>query len=105
MVINSKISLVMFRRKRKIPHRKPIRFYGVELKGGFRVKYLVVHLDSKLKWGKHVEYGTKKATTSIMICRSFAGKQWGCNPRILRWIYMVIVKPTITYRVIGWGNE
>lgn len=40
-----------------------------------------------------------------MICRRLAGKSWGCNPYILRWMYTMMVRPIITYGAIAWGKR
>jgi len=40
-----------------------------------------------------------------MVCRNIAGKTWGCNPSILRWMYAMIVRPMITYGAVVWHRK
>ena len=54
---------------------------------------------------KHADKATRKATRALMICRSLAGKSWGCSPSILRWMYIAIVRPTLTYGAIAWAKR
>lgn len=101
----AKTTLVPFTRKRRLPRLRNIQFSGVELEWKSEVKYLGVTLDEKLLWNRHVEEVTKKATTALMTCRSYAGKSWGCNPRILRWMYTMMVRPVITYGSVAWASR
>ncbi|GJQ81929.1 hypothetical protein Trydic_g20396 [Trypoxylus dichotomus] len=45
---------------------------------------------------------THKATRALMICQHPAGKTRGCNQNILRWLYISIVRSTVTYGAITW---
>jgi ribonuclease HI len=100
----SKTTIVPFTRKRKL-NSKEIRVGGVVVRQDKEVKYLGVILDSKLLWGRHVEEVAAKATRSLMICRRIAGKSWGCRPKTLRWMYVSIVRPMITYAAVVWGGR
>src|SRR5699024_6065924 len=78
---------------------------GVIIEQKSKVKYLEVTLDSKLLWNKHVETTVSKATEALMVSRNLAGTTWGCNPNILRWTYIMIVRPIITYGAIAWHSK
>ncbi|XP_036319943.1 uncharacterized protein LOC118734325 [Rhagoletis pomonella] len=78
---------------------------GVAISVATEVKYLGLTLDSKLLWRAHVDAVTSKATRAMMVCKSLAGKSWGCTPRILRWMYTMIVKPIVTYGAVAWYSR
>ncbi len=69
------------------------------------VKYLGFTLDSTLRWKQHVDLTLAKATKALMVCNRLAGKSWGCNPRIIRWLYTMIVRPIITYGAVAWVSK
>jgi len=66
------------------------------------VKFLRITLDHKLLWNRHIQETASKDTSALMVCRSLAGKTWGCNPSILRWMYTSMIRPIITYGAAGW---
>jgi len=68
-------------------------------------KYLELTLDLKLIWNRHVEKIASKARSSLMVYRNIAGKTWGCNPSILRWMSTMIVRPMITYGAVVWYRK
>lgn len=101
----NKTTIITFTRKRLLTHMKPIRLAGVTINQKQEVKYLGVTLDSKLTWKKHAEVVVSKATRALMVCRSLAGKTWGCKPKTLRWMYTMMVRPIITYGAIAWADR
>jgi ribonuclease HI len=98
----SKTELIMFTRKRKIPKIKAPRLNNVELNFRKKVKYLGVVLDEKLTFKEHLEEKCDKANVIIWQCRSAIGRKWGLRPAIIRWIYMAVIKPMITYGAVVW---
>lgn len=100
-----KTTVVPFTRKRKLQHIRPIKLNGEEIMLEKEVKFLGVILDSKLLWKRHMEVVVNKATRALMVCRSLAGKTWGCNPSILRWMYTMMVRPIITYGAVAWARR
>lgn len=100
-----KTAVVVFTRRTKLPGMKPILLNGVEVASQKQFKYLGVTLDSTLIWDQHVNNVCEKATTAMMICRRLAGKSWGCNPKILHWMFNSIVKPRITYGAVAWATR
>ncbi|GJQ71563.1 putative unfolded protein binding protein [Trypoxylus dichotomus] len=94
---SSKTTIVPVTKKRKISNMKDIRLDGTLIECKSEVKCLGITLDKKLLWSRNIALTTNKAT---MICRNLAGKRWGCNPNILRWLCISIVRPTVTYAAI-----
>ena len=66
------------------------------------MKYLGVHLDSKLNWKIHVDAQYQKAITSFYQVRRVTGKTWGLSPKVIRWIYTAIVRPMVAYGAAVW---
>uniref|UniRef100_A0A170VB71 Reverse transcriptase n=1 Tax=Triatoma infestans TaxID=30076 RepID=A0A170VB71_TRIIF len=52
-----------------------------------------------------VELTANKAIRALMVCRRVAGKSWGCPPRILIWMYTMLVRPIITYGAVAWYSR
>ncbi|GJQ77825.1 hypothetical protein Trydic_g16082 [Trypoxylus dichotomus] len=77
----------------------------IAIECGSEVKYLGITLHKKLLWNKHIALTTNKAIGALMICRTLAGKTWVCNPNILRWLYINILTPTVTYGAIPWFQK
>jgi len=44
-------------------------------------------------------------TRSLFTCKNIAGKSWGTSPRIIRWLYLLVVRPILTYGAIAWGDR
>ena len=61
-----------------------------------------VTLDSKLTWKPHVTRIARKATAALLQCRQIVGRAWGLNPTSMRWIYIAMIRPVITYACTSW---
>ena len=101
----AKTTLVAFTKRRLLPNLKQITINGTLVEWKQEAKYLGVILDSKLKWHKHLEATESKAIRTLMMCRNIAGKNWGCTPKILRWMYTMMVRPIITYGAVAWAGR
>lgn len=100
-----KTGIVIFTNKRKLPGWKPIKLGDTEIKVYKQFKYLGVILDDKLTWNPQIDEVCVKATKALMVCNRLAGKNWGCNPKILHWMYTMIVRPRLTYGAIAWADK
>ena len=100
----AKTCIIPFTSRRKTNFRQ-ISIEGNPLEWKKEIKYLGVTLDSKLTFSKHIEETVSKATRALMICRRLAGKNWGCTPKILRQMYLTIVRPITTYGCVVWANR
>jgi ribonuclease HI len=101
----SKTEMVLFTHRRKIEGLLPVTFYGKELKLSTKVKYLGVWLDSKLNWKDHVDHKCQKALAAFYQVRRAVGKTWGLSPKVVHWIYTVIIRPMITYAAVVWWRR
>jgi len=62
------------------------------------VKYLGVILDSRPTWREHVDVNVRKAHNLLWTC----GVTWGLRPRVVQWLYISIIRPSITFASLVW---
>lgn len=82
-----------------------IKFFNQTLICSDEVKFLGVFFDKRLSWSKHSEYCINKAKRIFWSCRNAVGRTWGLNPRILNWIYSMIICPILTYGAVVWWSR
>jgi hypothetical protein len=97
-----KTGLVAFTRKRKLQGFFEPQFLGVKLSLSGTVKYLGVILDSRLTRREHVEVKVKKAHNLLWACRRACGVGWGLRPKVVHWLYVTIIRPTISFASLVW---
>ena len=66
------------------------------------VKYLGVVLDSRLTWRKHVNIKLRKAYNLLWACRRAYGATWGLTPQVVHWLYVSIIRSSITFASLIW---
>lgn len=99
----TKTCVVPFTRRRKT-NFKQVTINGTPIEWKREVKYLGVTLDSHLNFNQHVAEVTTKATRAMLLCRRLAGKSWGCSPKIMRQLYLTMVRPIILYGCAVWAG-
>ena len=97
-----KADMVVFTRKRKLDGFFEPLFFGVTLHRSEAVKYLGVILDSRLFWREHVSAKVRKAHNSLWACRRAFGSAWGLRPKVVYWLYVSIIRPSITFASVVW---
>jgi hypothetical protein len=97
-----KTGLVAFTRKRKLQGLFEPLLFGVTLRLSRSVKYLGVVLDSRLTWKEHVEAKARKAHNLLWACRRSFGARWGPGPKVVHWLYVAIVRSTISFASLVW---
>ena len=100
-----KTALILFTRKRKIRGIRTLKFYGRDLSLVHQVKHLGVLLDSKLNWGPHLEFRTKKACRILGQSRRAIGNMWGLGSKQCLFIYKMLVKPYFLYGSVVWWKK
>jgi hypothetical protein len=97
-----KTGLVTFTRKRNLPAFFVPRLYGKILQHSESVKYLGVILDAFLTWKKHVDARVKKDQNSLCACRRACGRVWGLRPKVVHWLYVSVITPSVTFSSLVW---
>lgn len=100
----TKTIAVPFTKRRKM-NLNTLTYEGQEIKYEKEVTYLGIVMDKELRWHKHQEKVMSKAKKAIMICSRMASGRWGCQPKIMLWMYNIMVKPIITYGAIVWSER
>ena len=98
----SETEMILFTRKYKPEKLSPITFYGKELIFSTQVKYLGVILDPKLNWQLHLDAKCNKAIVSFYQLMGSIGKTWGITPKITRWMYTAVIRPSLSYASLVW---
>jgi len=97
-----KTGFVAFIRRRKLPGFFEPHLFGVTLCRSMSVKYLGVVLDSQLTWREHVDVKVRKAHNLFWACRRAYGVKWGLRPTVVHWLYVSIIRPSITFFSLVW---
>lgn len=61
------------------------------------MKILGIHLDSKLKWGPHVNLTAAKAAAHMASITGLTKSTWGATFARARQIYAAVVRPVLSY--------
>ena len=75
----------------------------VELSASTR--YPGVQLDSKLLWTTHFNKVAARPKQYLMQLMGALNKKWGPKPKLVRWIYIAIVRPRITFAALVWSHN
>ena len=70
-----------------------------------QVKYLGVILDPKLNWQLHLDAKCSKAIVTFYQLRGSIGKTWGITPKITRWMYTAVIRPSLSYASLVWWPQ
>jgi hypothetical protein len=59
-------------------------------------------LDARLTWMEHVDAKVRKDRNVMWACRRACGGKWGFRPRVVYWLYVSVVRPSVTYASLVW---
>jgi hypothetical protein len=77
---------------------------GKELDWSVTGKYLGVTLDRTLQWTSHIFEKLKKAKRQLFMYKLLVGQHFGPQPQYMRWMYMGIVRPSLSYGAVVWWH-
>ena len=100
--LKTKIIMFTWRRKWKLP--KDLLLDGKTIDLSHSIKFLGIHLDTKLSFNEHIKHITKKATMSLMQCKRAIGPTWGLSPGSCKLIYEKAIRPILSYGSLVWIN-
>ena len=96
---------MVFTRKNKEYQQYNIKMNGVSIPHSPSVMYLGVLLDRKIRWQDHIRSKIGKAKKLLMTIAQATRNIWGPSPKMMRWAYVGIVRPVLTYAALIWGHE
>jgi hypothetical protein len=97
--------IVPFTRKRDLRGLREPTLSGHKLQLTTEVKYLRLTLDKGLTWKIQLENVINKAYRAFWSCKGTLGKTWGLKPKVLHWIYIMIIRPVLTYGSTVWRTR
>lgn len=100
----SKTEMVLFTHRRNVS-LPVIKLKEIEIPISKKCKYLGVILDNRLNWNEHVNHVVNKAKAAFWTLRRTCGCSWGLSPKIVRFIYLSVIRPTITYGCLTWWKK
>ena len=101
----TKTQLILFRTKNKKFKLDPIVIRGQTLHLTDEVTYLGVILDKYLSWTPHITAKTIVANKKLKMTKALIGKEWGLEPKALRYIYNDVIFPGISYACFVWQHK
>lgn len=66
--------------------------------------YLGLMLDSELSWGPHIDYICNRAQQRLNILRSLIGVDWGSDPKVLKNLYISLMRSQFDYGCIFYAD-
>ena len=99
-----KTVVVMFTRATRTFHRL-VRMEGQLIPYSDSVVYLGVTLDKEMKWQIHIQNKITKAKGLLMKMANLTHSYWGPKPKLMRWMYTGIVRPTVSYAAMVWAHQ
>jgi hypothetical protein len=97
--------VVPFTRKRDLRGLKERTLSGHKLQLATEVKYLGLTLDKGLTWKTQLGNVINKAYSAFWTCKGAFGKTWGLKPKVLHWIYIMIIRHILTYGATVWWTR
>ena len=94
----------MFSRATK-PFTRLVRMEGELIPYSDTVVYLGVTMDKELKWLPHIRNKLKKAKALLLKMASLTQSYWGPQPKLMKWMYTGIVRPTVSYAAMVWAHK
>jgi len=94
-----------YRIKNEYKKLRPLQLFGETLEYSKEVKYLGIILDTNLNWNAHLSYVMNKASIILWTSRSMVSQTWGLQPKMVMWLYKMIVVPVISYASVVWWTK
>jgi len=66
------------------------------------VKYLVLFLDKGLTWKAQLTNMMKEVYRAFWTCKHTFGKTWVLKPRVVHWMYSIVMRPILTNSTTVW---
>ncbi len=97
----AKAEAMVITRTRKIEVTN-LNLYGKPIKWVTTFIYLGIMIHFKLNWKFHIEYAVDKATSAYHQIRKMVGKNWGLQPKQMKWLYTDVIRQSLAYGAGIW---
>jgi hypothetical protein len=97
-----KTGFAAFTRRRKLPGFFEPHLFEMTLHCSMSVKYLGVILELQLTWREHLDAKVRKAHCLLWACKRAYGVTWGLRPRVVYWVYVSTIRPSVTFASLVW---
>ena len=84
---------------------KKLKVEGIEVPYSDSLKYLGVTFRRDMNWTPYALERIKKSKNLMFMQRNIVGKTWGVNPKLSKWLYTGIVRPTLSYAAHIWSHR
>ena len=98
-----KTSVMVFTKSNFTPNRQ-LSLYGTPIKWSTETNYLGITIDHKLNFNLHLERKISSCKRKLMMLHNVFANTWGPKPRITKWAYTGIVRPSLIYGSIVWAG-
>jgi hypothetical protein len=98
----NKTVIIPFTRKTDIRKLMEPTLFSNTIQLSNEVKYLGPMLDKGLTCKKELDKVANMAYRAFWMCRDTFGKTLGMKPKVMCWIYTMVVRPIITYADTVW---
>ena len=97
----SKTNYILFSKLQDICRNRSVSLCGGDIKKVTSTKFLGMTIDCMLKWDKHIEFISKKISSSLFIMNKI---KHNVSSKLLKTLYYSMVYPYLTYGIPLWGN-
>lgn len=95
--------IVFTNRRLDLPYLDPLTIADQPITMYTEIKYLGVTINRQLNWKPHITEKIQRARMSLGHARRVVGNTWGFTPQIMKWLYLSVIRPAITYGSIVWA--
>ena len=84
---------------------RPLQIEGQEIPFSSEARYLGVQLDEQLTFVPHILNKMAAAKRLLFKYRNSLGIFQGPQPTLVRWLYIGVVRPLLSYGCVVWGHK
>ena len=100
---HSKTVAILFSTNNKV-FKRHVRIDGNNIPYSHKVKYLGLTLDSKMSWSPHIKEKAIACKRFLFMVARITRDAYGPSPKIMRWCFLSVVRPMMTYGALCWGH-
>ena len=101
----SKSVIVIFTHRRNVSLDQHLTYRGTPLPVQSSVRYLGVHLDSKLSWSVHIQNKMIAVNIQQSKLKVITARHWGLSPARVSWVYKSMTRPKLLYGSYFWASS